>query len=78
MQRLAILENFARERSGPDGTDSPGAAPAPINAAQILLEESVAPARAQRIALTCASETLTYANWRRGSPVSPPVCALPV
>ena len=62
MQRLAILENFARERSGPDATDSPGAAPAPINAAQILLEESVAPARAQRIALTCASETLTYAE----------------
>jgi acyl-coenzyme A synthetase/AMP-(fatty) acid ligase len=54
MQRLAILENFARERPGP--------ALASMNAAQILLQESLAPARAERIALTCASETLTYAE----------------
>jgi acyl-coenzyme A synthetase/AMP-(fatty) acid ligase len=62
MQRLATLENFAREPSGPEDRKSPGPALASMNAAQILLQESLAPARAQRIALTCASETLTYAE----------------
>jgi benzoate-CoA ligase len=62
MQRLAILENFTRERSGPDRSESRGQALASINAAQILLQENLGPARAERIALTCASETLTYAE----------------
>src|SRR5215210_1872661 len=62
MQRLAILENFAREPSGPEARKSPGPALASMNAAQVLLQESLAPARAQRIALTCAFETLTYAE----------------
>jgi benzoate-CoA ligase len=62
MQRLAILENFARERPESDRSESPAPAAASINAAHILLQESFAPACAERVALTCTSETLTYAE----------------
>jgi benzoate-CoA ligase len=59
MQDLAILESSARDPIRSAGRDSQRAAAASMNAAEVLLAAGLT---ADRHALICASETLTYAE----------------